>query len=140
MHGGNEMICNASCLCKAVQFSVDLENLNTAFCHCDDCKKQTSGANNVIVFEGEIIFKGQENIKTYDSSAWAERAFCSQCGSNLYSKSKFGSSYSISVGLFQNHYEFTPNMQYFYDKKFGYMDFVKPTEQMSRQQCFDKWG
>ena len=34
--------------------------------------------------DGDIELSGESNIGVYSSSEWAERAFCKQCGSNLY--------------------------------------------------------
>ena len=33
---------------------------------------------------GKVEFNGADNIQNYESSEWAERGFCTQCGSSLY--------------------------------------------------------
>ncbi len=74
-----------SCLCGAVSYSVSNPMTQAGACHCGMCRKFSGGVYiGVQVAPDEISFEGADNIATYTSSDWAERAFCKTCGSSLY--------------------------------------------------------
>lgn len=70
------------CLCGAVTFTADIQPKITA-CHCSMCRKWTGGVM-LTVGGKDIRYTGEDAIKTYKSSDWAERGFCSHCGSSLF--------------------------------------------------------
>ncbi len=49
-----------------------------------------------------VRFEGEDYITVYDSSEWAERGFCSKCGTHLYYKLKESGQFIMTVGLFDN--------------------------------------
>lgn len=74
-----------SCLCGAVTYSISEAQYETVACHCSMCRKQSGGILLAIrVAADGITFEGTDHIKLYQSSDWAERAFCDLCGSSLY--------------------------------------------------------
>ncbi len=75
----------ASCLCGAVAFRVQPSAQETTSCHCSMCRKWTGGAFlSVQVQPDQIAIDSEEAIAIFASSPWAERAFCSTCGSSLW--------------------------------------------------------
>lgn len=75
------------CLCGAVSFVADDVAAEVHSCHCDMCRRWNGGpafATSV----GRVTFEGEENVSRYDSSAWAERGFCTRCGTNLFYRLK----------------------------------------------------
>lgn len=73
------------CMCGAVTFRVT--NLNPEFgtCHCKMCQRWAGSALLGLTIPADTIaFEGLENVKRYQSSEWAERAWCDTCGSNLW--------------------------------------------------------
>ena len=77
------MSATGKCLCGAVTFTAqDVENHIHA-CHCRMCRAWTGGPL-LGATVGEITFTGEDHIKRYTSSEWAERGFCDQCGSTLF--------------------------------------------------------
>ncbi len=92
------------CLCGAVTFEV--ENLNPEFgtCHCKMCQRWAGSLlMGLTVKPDTITFSGNAYIRRYQSSDWAERAWCSQCGSGLwYRVTRAGpeqGDYHLPVGL-----------------------------------------
>ncbi|MBL1241003.1 MAG: GFA family protein [OCS116 cluster bacterium] len=130
----------ASCDCGAVSFETPLNDLTVGACHCSSCQKISSSFYMAAHYSGEIKFNGAENITIYDSSDWAHRAFCSKCGSNLYYKLKSADEYSLSAALFDDKSEFELKTQLFTDIKPAYIELTADTQNMTRQECFDKWG
>jgi len=79
------MSTTGSCMCGAVHYTLDDAPDEFGACHCSMCRKWSGGIYlGATAAPDAIRFKGAENITTYTSSPWAERAFCKICGSNLY--------------------------------------------------------
>lgn len=81
----------------------------------------------------QVRFNGQSYIQEYDSSAWAVRAFCRQCGTHLYSRFKQDNRYSLPVGLFADQ-PFNMTMQYYIDKKPAHYQFANNTDTLTSEQ------
>lgn len=74
-----------SCLCGAVKYTVTSDITQAGACHCGTCRKWSGGVYiGIQVSPDDISFEGAENITVFPSSDWAERGFCSTCGSSLY--------------------------------------------------------
>ncbi|MGB1033509.1 MAG: GFA family protein [Primorskyibacter sp.] len=108
------------CLCGAVRFVARDVAAKTGICHCPQCQKWTGGALvEVSVPEPQVDWQG-ETIALYASSDWAERAFCSRCGSGLYfrmtdANSDWAGAYDIPLGLFDNPTAFTLSHEIYSD-------------------------
>jgi hypothetical protein len=79
----------ASCLCAGVRFRLSGELQPIQVCHCMQCRKAqgTALATNMPV--DRVAFQldsGAELITEYESSPGKKRAFCSRCGSPIYSR------------------------------------------------------
>ena len=83
------MTTTVHCLCGAIQFEFAGEAVETAHCHCESCRRQTSSpvATFVIVHESALrITRGQPN--EYASSPGVRRSFCGTCGSPIAYRSE----------------------------------------------------
>ena len=74
---------NGACLCGQVRYRASLRP-GTGACHCGSCRKWSGGPLMSVHAIGKVAFSGEEFISRYRSSEWAQRGFCSQCGSNLF--------------------------------------------------------
>ena len=73
------------CLCGAVRYILQSQPKGFGACHCGMCRKFSGGIElGIEVPAGGITFETTETLRTYVSSDWAERGFCSNCGSSLY--------------------------------------------------------
>lgn len=95
------------CLCGAVRFTA--RNVRDQFgaCHCDMCRRWTGSALlGVTVPEGDVTWDGAGHIATRQTSAWAERAWCRECGSGLWFRVTLESDWSgnveLPIGLFDD--------------------------------------
>lgn len=108
------------CLCNAISFAAELKKETFSACHCDMCRRWGSGA--YLALEANLTdIKGEEHIKIYKSSDWAERVFCNNCGTNLYYKvtaegQHQGITY-ISMGLLDETESLTMEREIFIDEK-----------------------
>lgn len=76
-----------SCMCGAARFAISKTITETGACHCEMCRKWSGGVYlGVHVGADDITIETPDAITTFTSSPWAERAFCSTCGSCLYYK------------------------------------------------------
>ncbi len=72
-----------SCLCGKVTFQATIK-AGVGACHCGMCRKWSAGPFMAAHAVGEVDFTGLEYISRYSSSEWAERGFCTSCGSSLF--------------------------------------------------------
>ena len=90
-------------MCGAVTFAaIDVPN-EFSSCHCKMCLRWVGNAyKGVNVSTEKIKYSGSENIGVFASSAFAERANCTKCGSAIWWKLTAGpyvGKTSISLGL-----------------------------------------
>jgi hypothetical protein len=82
---GDERRIGGGCLCGAIRYEVDLPEFDSGYCHCSICRR-SSGAPVIAWANVEPssfrVIKGTP--KRYRSSPTGERAFCPDCGSQLF--------------------------------------------------------
>ena len=77
------------CLCGAVQFEIDGRLGPAIYCHCSQCRRASGSAfaANASVRARYLRFRsGRDAIREYESTPGKFRAFCSRCGSPVYSR------------------------------------------------------
>jgi hypothetical protein len=124
----------ASCLCGGVKVEVTEINPKFTLCHCETCRTWGGGPLFAVQCGTEVKFEGAENIKQYESSPWASRGFCKNCGTHLFYQLKQNGSYNMPVGLFPQIDNLEMSMQYFSDKRPDYYCFSNKTEEMTAAQ------
>ena len=98
------------CLCGAVRFESTEPPSWVGHCHCRMCQKAYGHTSGIFVGfvgaqKGALRFTRGEP-KYYKSSAWAERAFCSNCGSPLGMRD--GEGHGVMVGTLDHPEEWPP--------------------------------
>ncbi len=130
------------CLCGAV--SIQCENIKPELvpCHCSRCRKWSGGP-----FMGlestpasKIKIEGEGDLTLYDSSEWAQRAFCKHCGTHLFYRLKNAHHYSFTAGFFDIDESITMTTQIFIEEKPGYYEFANKTRTMTGQEVFDAYA
>lgn len=110
------MKAEGKCLCGAVMFSADDVGSELSICHCSMCRRWVGGPTFSIAAKG-VVFRGEENIQRYSSSAAAERGFCRICGSNLFYRSKETGQYVLGMGVIDNQAPFRIAGEIYVDQK-----------------------
>jgi len=113
---------------------------NVGACHCSMCRKWGGGPLMVVDCDTDVEFTGIDNISIYNSSDWAERAFCKRCGSHLFYRLKQSQQYHIPVGLIDTKADFIFDHQVFIDKKPAYYRFANQTEDMTEAEIFTRYA
>ena len=78
-----------------------------------------------------VTFENQESIGIIRSSDWAERGFCTKCGSNLFYHIVGNSDYQIAAGLLDDQSKLHLSLQVFTDQKPDYYEFANETKMMT---------
>ena len=118
---------HGQCLCNAISFTAEYKEEKFSACHCDMCRRWGSGP--YLAMPATLTeIEGEEHIKSYKSSEWAERAFCNNCGTNLYYKVTAEGQYQgatyISFGLLDDHSGLVLDKEIFIDEKPGGYNFA----------------
>ena len=129
-----------SCLCGAVQITAKPVDNNVGACHCGMCRKWGGGPFMEISCGTEVTFDGEESITVFDSSDWAERGFCSKCGSHLFYRLKHNKEHQMPIGLFGDGQDLVFDMQVFIDEKPPYYSFAEKTKTMTGAEIFAMFG
>ncbi len=92
-----------SCLCKQVEYEVELPFRRFYFCHCSRCRKATGSphaANGFVKSEAFRWLKGENLVKRYDLPEAKRFAlqFCTHCGSKLPHLTRDGAAMVIPAG------------------------------------------
>jgi hypothetical protein len=85
----SEAFLTGRCMCGDVRFEVHGKPGPVAYCHCQTCRRAngTAFAANAPVRAHYLKWiAGREGIREYESSPGKFRAFCSRCGSPVYSR------------------------------------------------------
>jgi hypothetical protein len=124
------------CLCGGVEIRVKQLSRQLGACHCSMCRQWAGGPFFALDGQQAVTILGEENISRYDSSEWAERAFCSQCGTHLFYHLKATDQHMLSAGLFDLDDELEFDHQIFIDEKPGYYCFADKTKNMTGAEVF----
>ena len=130
-----ELSLTGQCMCGAVKISASTKNPSVAVCHCNMCRRWSAGPFMEVTCQS-VTFEGDENIGRIRSSDWAERGFCTKCGSNLFYHLVESSDYQISAGLFEDQSLLKMSLQVFIDSKPQYYAFSNKTKMMTAAEVF----
>jgi len=124
------------CLCGEVAFSV-MQPQHLDACHCDTCRRWSGGPYIGMDFAPVELSK-DSTLKWYKSSDWAERGFCSACGSSLfYRLFENPEKYSICIGALDNPPEdIDLKVEFFIDQKPDYYAFEGDRKRLTGEEVF----
>ena len=107
------------CLCGAVTYEAKV-HADASACHCGMCLRWCGGPF-IGVGTDSIEWTGQDAITTFTSSKWAERGFCSQCGTNLFyrvtAEGKYQGFTSLAFGTLEDKAGLELTREWFFDNK-----------------------
>ncbi|BDI60719.1 GFA family protein [Qipengyuania nanhaisediminis] len=112
------------CLCGAVTITLCGAHREVDICHCAMCQRWTGSMYAGIESE-ESTVEGEDHVATFDSSDWAERAFCRKCGSGLWYRFKPTGARTFLAGLFDLPAGLPIKHQIFIDEKPDWFDIAQ---------------
>ena len=115
---------DGGCHCGAITYEAEVDPENVFLCHCTDCQALSGAAYRIVVRTPEASFTlltGTPKIyvKTAQSGAKREQAFCPDCGSPLYATSLRAVDaneprvFGIRVGTVRQRDQLRPKAQYY---------------------------
>lgn len=129
-----------NCLCGAVCISATNPDKHVGACHCNMCRKWGGGPYMSIDCGTDVSFDGEDNIRVFSSSKWAERGFCKQCGCHLFYRLKESGQYFVAAALLDDKQALEFDHQVFIDEKPSYYSFANKTNDMTGAELFAKYG
>lgn len=129
------------CLCGAVTYTATLKPTFSA-CHCTMCRRFASGPY-LAAGPADVVFKGEENITVYSSSAWAERGFCAKCGSSLFYRLTAGEHAgmtNMSLGTLDDPSAFELVREWYSDLRLEEVDYDAEHEKFTSAQIAEMFG
>lgn len=129
-----------SCLCGAVTITAKAASNNVGACHCSMCRTWTGGPLMAIDCQDQVEITGDDNVSIFNSSEWAERGFCSQCGTHLFYRLKPNNQYIIPAGLLDDQGNRHFDHQIFIEEKPDYYTFANDTKNMTGQEVFEQFS
>jgi hypothetical protein len=78
-----------ACGCGAIQFEVTGPLVDPFYCHCTRCQRRTgtaASANARVASDAFRIVRGEERLRAWKPEVGAEKWFCGDCGSALFSR------------------------------------------------------
>lgn len=130
------ILASGACLCGGVKITANKMKSDFGACHCDMCRTWGGGPLMAVTCGSDVTFEGEENIGVYNSSDWAERGFCKQCGTHLFYRLKEGPEYHCPVGLFPDVKGLSFKHQLFIEKKPDSYSFANETQNITGEELF----
>jgi hypothetical protein len=124
------------CLCGAVRFTAAPAKREVGACHCSMCRKWTAGPFMVLDCQGTLKIDDTANLGVYRSSEWAERCFCTKCGTPLFYRLVASNLHFVSAEAFDDRKDFAFTSQIFIEEKPAYYDFANKTATMTGAEVF----
>ena len=109
---------DGGCHCGALTYAAEIDPQRVVICHCTDCQTLTGTVFRINVFSHEggfTLLSGEPKIyaKTVECGAQRSLAFCSDCGTQIYSTS-IGDEpkvYAIRTGTLRQRENLIPSAQ-----------------------------
>ncbi|MGC3937825.1 GFA family protein [Roseobacter sp. EG26] len=139
------MSTSGACLCGAVSYTLTDKPKETGACHCSMCRKWSGGIFLGIEVPSEAVsFDGAENLTSYTSSPWAERAFCKTCGSSIYYRvtapGPHQGTYHFGYGTLDGATDVPLTGELFIDNKPDGYSFSEKTHQMTTEEVMEMFA
>ncbi|OWU85844.1 hypothetical protein ATO6_02790 [Oceanicola sp. 22II-s10i] len=133
------------CMCGAVRFTASDVPDEYGACHCEMCRRWAGSAFLGITVPGKgIVWTGEAQIKTLQSSDWAERAWCGRCGTGLYyhvtADGPMSDNYELPIGIFDDASGLTMRREIFIDQKPDSFAYAGEHQLLTRAEVLAKYG
>ena len=130
---------DGQCLCGAVSVHLKVPEATVDACHCGMCVRWGGGAYLSTRMAEEMEIEGEEYVTRFRSSKWAERGFCSQCGTHLLFTYLPTGSTSFSPGLFSDAKGFSLKEEIFIDAKPDYYEYAGERPRLTEAEVMEKY-
>ncbi len=91
------------CNCGAVRFTVSAAPLGAGYCHCTRCQRRTGTAVSASAWAAPGSFhivSGEDQLRAWKPKDGAEKWFCGDCGSALFSSDPVSGKVGVRMAAF----------------------------------------
>ncbi len=114
-------VASGGCLCGNVRYEIWGDPAGVGYCHCRHCQLALGAPLNAwVAYEERFVSFLGDAPKVYRSSPIAERAFCGNCGTSLYTLLK--AHYSIRLATLDNPKDFPPKYHFGVESQLPWLD------------------
>jgi hypothetical protein len=138
---------DGGCHCGEITYKAEVNPDNVIICHCTDCQTLSGGAFRTVVpvVEGTfVLLRGlpKAYVKTGESGNKREQAFCSNCGTHLYSAPPGLTSrvVALRVGSIRQRDQLIPKDQYWCRSSQKWLRDLSSIRRNEKQPTFDARG
>jgi hypothetical protein len=135
------------CHCGRISFEAEVDPEKVMVCHCTDCQTLSGSAFRTVVPAREGTFRllsGEPKIyiKISESGTQRPQAFCSECGTAIYSSVVGDESkvHIIRVGTVRQRAELIPKLQLWHRSSQRWLAGLGSIPKMEKQPLFDRRG
>ena len=131
------------CLCSAVEFEVDVPERTYSICHCGMCRRWSGGPlMSVHCPEPRTEWLNDEGLTWYQGTPWAQRGFCSKCGSSLFWRlaQEPEGMLIVSVDALEDDGEFTLDRHIYSDARPDRYDFADDCPRVTEAELMKELG
>lgn len=131
---------NGKCHCGQITYRAVVDPENVSLCHCTDCQMLSGSAYRVSLPAPSSTFEllsGHPRIyvKTAESGTKRAHAFCSECGTPVYSAAiSDPPAYSLRVGCLEQRADLPPRRQIWCRSAVPWSADLADVPQLPRQQ------
>jgi hypothetical protein len=117
----NKPVYTGGCQCGAVRFRVEGALGDASVCHCRMCQKAAGNFYLPLVSVGEAKLEWTRGApKRFQSSNFAKRGFCADCGTPLTYEAPDG--VALAIATFDDPEDVAPTIQWGTEAKLPYVD------------------
>lgn len=131
---------SGKCLCGSISYEVEPMEGGVHVCHCNMCQKWHGGPGLSMQVNPDVEIQGEEKLTWFRSSEWAQRGFCSACGTHLFGKTDDGNYFGVHVGSFDNQDGLEIGSHIFIDKKAPHYDFTDSAPRLTEEEFLKMVG
>lgn len=134
---------SGQCLCGAVGFAATQLRDDFGACHCKMCQRWAGAVFMAVsVPVSAIEWTGLEHMARLQTSDWAERAWCSKCGSGLWYRMtlKPDADFEVPIGLFDDANGLDLQREIFIDRKPDSFALVGDHERLTEAEVLALYG
>ena len=127
------------CLCGGVRFRLAEVPSEVTVCHCGMCRQLNGGLPPANVLIAPPSFDADATLKWKQTSPWAKRGFCSECGTNLFwspASEGEGDIWGCSAGSLENPPPLKISQHIFVDEKPDFYNFSDDAPRLTGEEWF----
>lgn len=119
----NKPTYTGGCQCGAVRFRIEGVLGEASICHCRMCQKASGNFYQPLVsIAGASLTWTRTEPKRFQSSSFAQRGFCPECGTPLTFEAPDG--IALAIAAFDHPEEIPPTIQWGIEAKLPYVDSI----------------